>query len=98
MPRCLMLTALMLAACAGAPAPQAPRGPVAVMGTPILWAVKVPFCAATLAVAAPLAAFSEFARPSAYDVAIGHDPYRALRSDLEAGATTNCGPPYLVSP
>jgi hypothetical protein len=95
--RCLM--AMMAVAVAGCAEPPPSQGPVAVLGTPILWAVKVPFCVATLAVAAPLAAISELAQPSPIDVAAGGDTtYAGLRADLEAGAAANCGPPYQVSP
>lgn len=93
--------ALSMAGCAGAPSDDAagPAPPssaarlgeavVSVAGTPFLLAFKIPVCAATVAVAAPLAgAFALGGKASA----------RAGQRALGEGIAANCGPPYVLSP
>jgi hypothetical protein len=99
-----VVIALSLAGCAGGPtddaagpAPAAPPSSatrlgetvVSVAGTPFLLAFKIPVCAATVALAAPLAgAFALGGEASA----------RAGQRALGEGIATNCGPPYVLSP
>jgi hypothetical protein len=81
----VLVLGFALAGCAeDGTAGRAAVRPVAVLGTPVLVAVKVPVCAATIAVAAPLAALSELAQPS---------PTQILFAEGR-----NCGPPYVVTP
>jgi len=77
-----------LTACAGTQgAPPSNPGPAAVLGTPFLIAFKIPFCAATVAIAAPLAGATGLA-PTV--------EAREIRRDLDQGLTQNCGPPYAL--
>ena len=62
-----------------------------VVGTPFYVALKIPVCAATVVIAAPLAAIAGLADPSP-NAAEG-DP----KSDLDHGIRRNCGPPYVLS-
>ncbi|HZT51964.1 MAG TPA: hypothetical protein VFA22_08525 [Stellaceae bacterium] len=64
---------------------------LSIIGTPFLIAFKIPVCAATVAVAAPLAGLSEI--PTTADTE-GSD----MRRQLEYGVNSNCGPPWVVSP
>ena len=86
----MALLALSLTACQQGD-PNAGRVFLSIIGTPFLIAFKIPVCAATIAVSAPLAGVSEISGPAAPD---GAD----LRQGLSEGLASNCGPPYAVSP
>ncbi|MGO8917285.1 MAG: hypothetical protein ACLQJR_15365 [Stellaceae bacterium] len=76
-------------ACAGAEAPSGDAGRTAsAIGTPFLIAFKLPVCAATLVLAAPLAGATGLA-PAADDA-------RRIRHELGQGVAENCGPPYTL--
>jgi hypothetical protein len=83
---------LSLAGCAS-DATQPSGGPsagntfISVVGTPLLIALKIPFCAASIAIAAPLAGAAAMTPD-------GRDTEQALG----AGLASNCGPPYVVNP
>jgi hypothetical protein len=79
----------------GGPAPAAaepgasPAGwAVAVVGTPFALAFKTVICAASLAIAAPIAGL----------LVLDPDPYSEGHAILGDGIANNCGPPYVVSP
>jgi hypothetical protein len=62
---------------------------VSVVGTPALVALKVPLCAATIAIAAPASAIA------------GLSPTidgREEQQYLAWGVDRNCGPPWVVAP
>ena len=94
--------ALGLAACASSPGPpaaddgSAPASPgaspagwaVAVVGTPFALVFKTAICAASLAIAAPIAGI----------LVLDPDPYSEGHEILGEGIANNCGPPYVVSP
>ena len=93
---------LSLGACAtgsgppGADAGPAPASPgaspagwaVAVVGTPFALAFKTVICAASLAIAAPIAGL----------LVLDPDPYSEGHEILGDGIANNCGPPYVISP
>ena len=60
---------------------------ISIVGTPLLVALKIPFCAASIAIAAPLAGAAALTPD-------GRDTEQALG----AGLASNCGPPYVVNP
>ncbi len=96
------LCALSMAACASGPSTDATPKPaaqpypatrvgetvVSVVGTPFLLAFKIPVCAASLAIAAPLAGLFALTDPS---------DARAGQRALGEGIARNCGPPYVLS-
>ncbi len=99
-----VLFALSLAGCASGPSndtadatPAVPPSPatrvgetvLSVTGTPFLLAFKIPVCAATVAIAAPLA--GAFALTDEYNA-------RAGQRALGEGIARNCGPPYVLWP
>jgi hypothetical protein len=86
----ITLVALALSACQQGD-PNGGRVFLSVVGTPFLIAFKIPVCAATIAVAAPVAGVSAISGP---DTPSGID----LRNNLGDGLGSNCGPPYVVSP
>jgi hypothetical protein len=95
--------ALALAACATSAAPPpAAEGPiplvaepratpagwaVSIVGTPFALGFKTAVCAASLAVAAPIAGLLVLSPGPSYGLEI-----------LGDGIASNCGPPYVVSP
>jgi hypothetical protein len=82
------LLALWLAGCADSGQPADPGGVFAsIVGTPFLIAFKIPVCAATIAIAGPIA--------GAASLTPDPDP---LQQALGDGLVANCGPPYVVSP
>ena len=86
---------VMLALVGCASGPEASRQGatfISVVGTPFLIALKIPACAGSIVIAAPLAAASQLAASSALIDESG------LRRDLDDGLIHNCGPPYVVSP
>jgi hypothetical protein len=99
----ILLTCLALSACASSPGtsetPQstaettAPSGGgpfLSVVGTPFLIAFKIPLCAASVVVAAPLAGLSALTP--------NDQGGQATRQALGAGLAHNCGPPYAIAP
>jgi hypothetical protein len=92
MSRLLFASILLLTgACAAAPDGQErPIGVAGVVGTPLLFAFKIPACAVTVGVAASAA--------GATALATQDDDERMLRQALEDGVRQNCGPPYLAGP
>jgi hypothetical protein len=60
---------------------------LAVIGTPFLWAVKVPVCVVSAVIAAPIAGAASMATN-------GQETTRALRD----GVKQNCGPPWAFEP
>ena len=92
----LVLALFALAACASQgggtqPAPTAQPDPadtfLAVIGTPFLWAVKIPVCVVSAVIAAPIAGAASVATN-------GQETTRALRD----GVKQNCGPPWAFEP
>jgi hypothetical protein len=77
-----------LTACAGSQSPPGEGvGAASVIGTPFLIAFKIPVCAATVVLAAPLAGATGLAPTvKAYEI----------RRDLDQGVAQNCGPPYVL--
>jgi hypothetical protein len=62
---------------------------VSAVGTPFYLAFKTAFCAASVAIAAPVAAVA----------AMSESPFAPqARQDLGDGVAQNCGPPYVLSP
>jgi hypothetical protein len=61
---------------------------VAIVGTPFALAFKTVVCAASLAIAAPIAGI----------LVLDPDPYSEGHEILGDGIANNCGPPYVVSP
>jgi hypothetical protein len=61
---------------------------VSIVGTPFALAFKTAVCAASLAIAAPIAGL----------LVLDPDPYSEGHDILGDGIANNCGPPYLVSP
>lgn len=90
-PRALAaILALSLVDCAGAPeGSSAGDTIISVVGTPFVIAFKIPVCAATIAVAGPLAGASALTP--------GPDG-RDFREALGEGIAANCGPPYVLTP
>jgi hypothetical protein len=93
------LLAAALGGCAasaqgGPNAAARPDGGAAVLtavGTPFLLIAKLPVCIVTIAIAAPVAAVSTLSDP---DTPFGHE----LRGGLGDGISSNCGPPFAVTP
>lgn len=91
---------LALAGCSAGPGQgSGDFGAVSIVGTPILIALKVPVCIATIAVAAPVSALTELARPASPLAAVNPDyDYNVLiRDNLDDGVRQNCGPPFAVT-
>jgi hypothetical protein len=86
-----LLALFFLSGCASSP-PAESVSASSVIGTPFLIALKVPVCAATVAIAGPAAALQQLAAPSED----GLQP--DIRPALDAGVDENCGPPYVVEP
>ena len=82
----LVLLACLVGGCA-TQAPPGQSGAAAAVGTPFLIAFKIPVCAVTVALAAPLAGATGLA-PS--------EQSQRIRADLDAGLVQNCGPPYVL--
>jgi hypothetical protein len=61
---------------------------IAVVGTPFALVFKTAICAASLAIAAPVAGL----------LVLDPDPYSEGHEILGDGIANNCGPPYVVSP
>ena len=61
---------------------------VAIVGTPFALAFKTAICAASLAIAAPIAGI----------LVLDPDPYSEGHAILGEGIANNCGPPYVISP
>ena len=83
-------TVLVLAAagCASPP-PAPPQSTIGALGTPFFIALKIPVCAITVALSAPLAGAAGLSpTPNAW----------AIRADLDDSVRQNCGPPYVLTP
>ncbi len=76
---------------AGAPPPDNGAAVLAAFGTPFLIVAKIPVCILTVVVAAPVGAVSSISDPA---TPFGHD----VRQGLADGISSNCGPPYAVTP
>jgi len=63
-----------------------------VLGTPFLWAIKIPACAASLLVSGPTAAAYTLADQGAIP------PEQDWREDVNRAVDTYCGPPNEVPP
>ena len=85
------IAALLVLTAAGctSPPPDPQQTAVSALGTPFLIAFKIPVCAATVALAAPLAGATGLA--PTYDSHV-------IRAELDAGLRQNCGPPYVLAP
>ena len=70
------------------PGPTPAGWAVSIVGTPFALAFKTAVCAASLAIAAPIAGL----------LVLDPDPYSEGHEILGDGIANNCGPPYLVSP
>jgi hypothetical protein len=89
----------LLAACGTTPTGEpAPGGVVTAVGTPFLVAFKIPICAATVALAAPISALAQIASPPPSDRNYYANYNVELRAGLEDSIRENCGPPYAVTP
>jgi hypothetical protein len=64
---------------------------LAIVGTPIYLAFKIPVCAASAAVSLPLAGMSELN-------GAGDAGGRDMRRSLSTGLAQSCGPPYALTP
>ena len=84
-----VLVALTAAGCASSPPPDAQQSTINTLGTPFLIAFKIPVCAVTVALAAPLAGATGLA--PTYDS-------RVIRAELDESVRQNCGPPYVLAP
>jgi hypothetical protein len=87
-----IIVTLSISGCAASAPPPTP-GAVAVsaIGTPFLLAFKIPLCAASVALAGPIAGVTGL-------VPAGDARARDLGRDLSDGVAQNCGPPYALSP
>ncbi len=90
--------ALSLAGCVVQTAEGPPNiPPVSVIGTPVLIVAKVPACATTIILGAPLAAASAFVRPDPVMNALSPSPGADVRREVNDALINNCGPPYAVT-
>jgi hypothetical protein len=89
----LFCVLFLLSGCASPPPPGTQISYASAVGTPFYIALKVPVCAATLVMAAPLGALQGLAAPSQQG-SLQPD----LRPSLDAGIVDNCGPPYVLPP
>ena len=85
-----LLLAMALGGCAAPPGERVSY--VSAIGTPIYVVAKIPVCAATLVIAAPVAALQGLAAPNSD----GLQP--DFRPGLDSGIQQNCGPPYILPP
>jgi hypothetical protein len=83
------LLVLSAAGCASPPPPDPRQSTISTLGTPFLIAFKIPVCAVTVALAAPLAGATGLT--PTYDS-------RVIRAELDESVRQNCGPPYVLSP
>jgi hypothetical protein len=85
------IAALMILTAAGCASSQSDpqQSTISALGTPFLIAFKIPVCAVTVALAAPLAGATGLT--PTYDS-------RVIRAELDESVRQNCGPPYVLSP
>lgn len=84
---------LLVSALAGCSAPPNERvSYISAVGTPLYAVLKIPACAATLLIAAPVGALQGLAAPDEQS----NDT--DARPELDAGIADNCGPPYILPP
>jgi len=81
------LLALALAGCAAAPGESPPPDFVSMVGTPFLWVVKIPACAAVAVLSGPIVGAS-----AVVDNDGGVEAGDAARNTLKQ----TCGPPYTL--
>lgn len=89
-PDCCVFGAALLSACANGSPPASPLA--STVGTPFYVALKIPICAATIAMGG-LAAGVQGLAP-------GSEDFREedIRQDVDNGFRQNCGPPYVLAP
>jgi len=75
-----------------APAPPPSASADTVFGTPFLWAIKIPACAAALLVSGPTAAAYTLADQGRIP------PEQDWHEDVNRAVDTYCGPPNAVPP
>jgi hypothetical protein len=80
---------LTTAGCASPAPPDQQQSAISALGTPFLIAFKIPVCAVTMVLAAPLA--------GATGLVPTYDAF-AIRADLDESVRQNCGPPYVLAP
>lgn len=83
------LLVLSAAGCASPPPPDPQQSTISALGTPFLIAFKIPVCAVTVALAAPLAGATGLT--PTYDSHV-------IRAELDESVRQNCGPPYVPAP
>src|SRR5215471_10679136 len=86
------IAALLVLTAAGCTSPAAPdpqQSAITALGTPFLIAFKIPVCAVTVALAAPLAGATGLS--PTYDSHV-------IRAELDQSVRQNCGPPYVLAP
>lgn len=82
-----------IAGCTAPPTTPVGNGDfVSAIGTPFYIAFKIPLCAATIALAGPVAGAAGLAGAPENAAAQG------VRSNLDDGLMRNCGPPYVLAP
>jgi hypothetical protein len=85
-----ILLALALVGCASPPnPPNTAQSVVDVVATPFLVALKIPVCAVSVGLAAPIAGFTAVS---------GDMGGPEMRRELGDGIATNCGPPWGFAP
>jgi len=87
-----LLGATLLSACANANGDPPGSPLVSAVGAPFYIALKIPVCAATIAMGG-LAAGVQGLAPDSEDFR-GED----VREDVDSGVRQNCGPPYVLAP
>ncbi len=87
----LLCALFLLGGCTPTVSPETQASYVSAVATPLYVALKVPVCAATLVMAAPLGALQGLAAPGQQG-SLQPD----LRPSLDAGIVDNCGPPYVL--
>ena len=83
------LLVLTATGCASSTPPDPQQSAISALGTPFLIAFKIPVCAATVALAAPLA--------GATGLTPTNDSH-IIRAELDESVRQNCGPPYVLAP
>ena len=79
------------------PAPPPPAPPLSVtantvLGTPFMWAVKIPGCAVSLLVVGPVSGVYALANQGRIP------PEQDWHQEVDRGVDTYCGPPYVAPP
>jgi len=80
---------LAAAGCASSPPPTPQQSTIGALGTPFYLVLKIPVCAVTVALSAPLAGAAGLSStPQSW----------LIRADLDESLRQNCGPPYVLTP